>query len=265
AKALKFFLGLHCYIADPVGRAGDLTKARDAILGSIKKRHTVQRSIGAELLTSGLVAAFGDFTSHYALPGITKIGMFKETYEKKKADMNICLSYDAAELEEVEKAIGYDFTNKGLLALALTAPVKGDSGPDYDRLEYLGDAVLDVLAMLAWIDNGSVARSTIRADMTVCNMALHAVSIGAGLEKHIKKCGPKVKAEIETIKALYLEAKTTLPLNKPYWNQGPLCKTLGDVVESVLGAVFLDSGLRLPVAEGVFKRIHWPIVEKRLA
>ncbi|KAF9365372.1 hypothetical protein BGX34_010284 [Mortierella sp. NVP85] len=91
AKALKFFLGLHCYIADPVGRAGDLTKARDAILGSIKKRHTVQRSIGAELLTSGLVAAFGDFMSHYALPGITKIGMFRETYEKK-ADMDICLS-----------------------------------------------------------------------------------------------------------------------------------------------------------------------------
>ncbi|KAF9365373.1 hypothetical protein BGX34_010285 [Mortierella sp. NVP85] len=82
-------------------------------------------------------------------------------------------------------------------------------------------------------------------------MALHAVSIGAGLEKHIKKCGPKVKAEIETTKALYLEAKTTLPRNKPYWNQGPLCKTPEDAVESVLGAIFLDSSLKLLVAEEV--------------
>ena len=39
--------------------------------------------------------------------------------------------------------------------------------------------------------------------------------------------------------------------NKPYWKQGQLCKTLGDVVESVYGAVYLDFGLRLSAVKGV--------------
>ncbi|KAF9365374.1 hypothetical protein BGX34_010286 [Mortierella sp. NVP85] len=198
---------------------------------------------------SGLEAAFRHFVTQQALPGVTELGMFKDTYEKKKADMDIGLSYDAAELEEVEKAIGHHFKNKGLLALALTAPVKGDSSPNCDRLEYLGDVVLEVVAMMAWIDKGSGTRSAIRTEKTVCNLALQATCIEIGLDSHIKKCCPKDKAYIEAIKALYVQAKTSIPCNKPYWDQGLLCKTLGDVVESVLGAVFLDPSLKPPVTK----------------
>ena len=249
---------------DPVGGAGPLTTARDAQYASIKNRRHVNRSVGTEFLTSGLEAAFDDFASHHALPDITKLDVFRDKYKASKADSNISLAYDAAELAEVEAAIDYRFENKALLELALTCPVKGDSGPNYDRLEYLGDAVLDVVAVLAWIDEGSVARSGPKTELTVCNMALQAVSIAAGLDEHIKKCDAQDWANIRTIKAAYLQ-REPLSLNKPYWNQGLRSKTLGDVVESVLGAVFLDSGLKFPVAEAVFKRIHWPIVEKRLA
>lgn len=88
----------------------------------------MQRSVGAEFLTSGLEAAVGDFVSQHALSNITKLDVFRDMYKASKADTNICLPYDAAELAEVEAAIDYRFKNKGLLELALTSPVKGDSG-----------------------------------------------------------------------------------------------------------------------------------------
>lgn len=40
---------------------------------------------------------------------------------------------------------------------------------------------------------------------------------------------------------------------------------LTDLVESVFGAVFLDSGMRMCAVEAVFKRMFWPTVGTRLA
>ena len=46
----------------------------------------------------------------------------------------------------VEKLIGYEFNNKGLLEKALTHPSAVKKGePHYERLEFLGDAVLDIV------------------------------------------------------------------------------------------------------------------------
>ncbi|KAK3827530.1 MAG: ribonuclease III domain-containing protein [Benniella sp.] len=190
--------------------------------------------------------------------------MLRDAYQDSKADQNINLPHNEAELFPVEEAIGYHFKNKKLLELALTAPVKGDPGPDYDRLEFLGDAVLEVMAVIAWINEGSVARSGPKTENTVCNRTLQAVCIDTGLEDHIRRCDEDTEAKIGVLKASYPVLKLQSQ-NKPYWNQGPLAKTLGDVIESVYGAVFLDSGLRLSAVEGVFNRIHWPIVERRLA
>ncbi|KAK3827550.1 MAG: ribonuclease III domain-containing protein, partial [Benniella sp.] len=160
--------------------------------------------------------------------------------------------------------IDYKFKDRKLLELALTAPVKSQpSSPNYNRLEYLGDAVMEVVAIQVWMNKGVIAGAAKKTEDTACNRALQAVCIAAGLHNHIKKCEGK-KPRIKAIKAAYdvLEPKSP---NKAYWLQGAACKTLGDVVESVYGAVFLDSGLRLSAVEGVFKRIHWPIVERRLA
>lgn len=47
----------------------------------------------------------------------------------------------------VEKALGYRFKNPQLLFQALTHPSCHSSGGSYQRLEYLGDAVLDLMIM----------------------------------------------------------------------------------------------------------------------
>ena len=47
--------------------------------------------------------------------------------------------------EELERALGYSFADKHLLVVALTHPSAANPGdPHYERLEFLGDAVLDL-------------------------------------------------------------------------------------------------------------------------
>ncbi|KAF9352329.1 hypothetical protein BGX34_012209 [Mortierella sp. NVP85] len=262
AKFVKFALALHCYIKDPTGGPGPLTTSRREEVTKIMDRRNVNKLVGATYLTHGLESAFTKLMSHHPLPGITKWHMFKDAYEKSQADKHIGLPHDEAELAPVERILGYTFTNKGLLELALTAPVKRDRSPNYERLEFLGDAVLEMIGLQAWIDQGSITNAGQKTESTVNNLALQAVCINAGLQDCIRKCSKKDKKDIQALTASYASLRNS---NEAYWIQGLSCKTLGDVVESVCGAVFLDSELKLSAVEGVFRKIHWPIVERRLA
>ncbi|KAF9343507.1 Dicer-like protein 2, partial [Mortierella sp. NVP85] len=105
--------------------------------------------------------------------------MLRDAYENSQADKNISLPRNEAELALVERILGYTFTNKGLLELALTAHVKGDPSPSYERLEYLGDAALEMIAVQAWIDQGSLKYARQKTESTVNNRALQAVCINA--------------------------------------------------------------------------------------
>lgn len=227
-----------------------MTTSRDAALATISNRSDVRFLVGEALLTSGLEAAFSKFLSLHDIPGVANWKTIEEAYRNSKADKTISLPYDAEKLAQVEAIIGYHFTNKKLLELALTAPAKNRRGPDYNRPEYLGDAIMEVVAIWAWIDQGSVADAATKTEHSACNRALQAVCLAAGLQKHIKRCEGK-KPKIEAIAASYSKLKGS---NKAYWIQGALCKTLVVVMESVYGAVFLDSGLRLLAVEGFVKK-----------
>ena len=53
---------------------------------------------------------------------------------------------NASKISQVESILAYDFTDKTLLASALTHPSSFGSGiPHYDRLEFLGDAIIDII------------------------------------------------------------------------------------------------------------------------
>ena len=48
-------------------------------------------------------------------------------------------------IAQVESILSYNFTDKTLLASALTHPSSGSDIPNYDRLEFLGDAIIDII------------------------------------------------------------------------------------------------------------------------
>jgi len=72
---------------------------------------------------------------------------------------------ESSRIASAEQALGYHFERPGLLLQALThASVKSDTRPDYERLEFLGDAVLElvisehIFALQEGQDEGAMTR-----------------------------------------------------------------------------------------------------------
>jgi len=147
-------------------------------------------------------------------------------------------------LPDLEDRLGYRFRDPALLAEALTHPsalTEGRSpGPDYQRLEFLGDAVLQLgvslLLFRARPDAREGTLSFLRQEMvrreTVAEMARRA-----GLRGELI-AGTSVKSAGEI-------------------GEGSV---LADAMEAVLGAVWLDGGPE--AAFGILERLAGEIPEE---
>lgn len=127
-------------------------------------------------------------------------------------------------MNSVETRIGYSFQDRNLLEAALTHPSYGGDHhvEHYQRLEFLGDAVLELYVSEALfrayktMPEGKLTR--MRADL-VCEAALSQAALRLGLDEKIRvsvgeeRSGGRQKPSI-------------------------LC----DVMEAVIGAVYLDGG-----------------------
>lgn len=144
-------------------------------------------------------------------------------------------------LNNLEKALGYEFRNKALLQNALTHTsyaneVYKDSLHSYERLEFLGDSILGFVAadfLYKTFPNKHEGELTrIRAEL-VCEQTLAAVAKEIGLGDALllghgeSRNGGRTRASI-------------------------LC----DVMESVLAAAYLDGGF--DCAKGIVTRLILP-------
>lgn len=128
-------------------------------------------------------------------------------------------------IAELEQQLGYQFRDKSLIETALThtsyAYEKGVGS--YERMEYLGDAVLEMLiSELLYeshtaLSEGEMTR--LRA-CVVCEGTLAAVALEAGLDSYIR---------------LGHGEEQTGGRKRP--------SIIADVFESVLAAVYLDGGI----------------------
>jgi ribonuclease-3 len=126
---------------------------------------------------------------------------------------------------DLEKSLGYRFQNRELLEEALThRSLRGsaheNTGCDYERLEFLGDAVIEMITREHLLDcfptesEGQLTRRKIRL---VCSDNLAAIGAGLDLGKHVR-LGDGV---------------TECPMS-----------VISDVVESLIGAIYIDGGLQ---------------------
>lgn len=130
-----------------------------------------------------------------------------------------------------EEILGYRFRDASLLATALTAPAYRMMFPDSQdnqRLEFLGDAVLGLLAADALYRE---CPDSPEGGLTVrrCHMVSTA-ALCAAAQRH--------------------NLAPLLRRNKGAKELAPNAHTLADAVEAILGAVWLDGGLE--AARGVF-------------
>lgn len=170
----------------------------------------------------------------------------------------------SVDFDALEGALNIKFKDKGLLIESITHASRPSSGVScYQRLEFVGDAVLDHLITrhlffsytdlppgrltdlrAAAVNNENFARITVKH-----NLHLHLRHGSSALEKQIKDFVKEVQDE----------------LSKPGFNSFGLgdCKApkvLGDILESIAGAIFLDNGRNTAVVWKVFQPLLHPMV-----
>ncbi|MFM2344947.1 MAG: Ribonuclease 3 [Pseudomonadota bacterium] len=124
-------------------------------------------------------------------------------------------------MEDLQKKIGYSFKNKALLKQALTH--RSYSANHSERLEFLGDAVLDLL-ISTWLykdyenlSEGELSR--IRSNV-VCKEVLARIGQDMDLSSFVYLGAGELKSGGATKDSI-----------------------LADCVEAILGAIYLDNGL----------------------
>lgn len=132
---------------------------------------------------------------------------------------------------ELEERIGYRFRDRSLFLCAMThsSYINEHDGTCYERLEFLGDAVLEMVSSAYLYEHfpnmreGEMTR--LRAEL-VCEAALSAVARDLGLADYLR---------------LGRGEETGGGRGKP--------SILCDITESLIGAIYLDSGRDVSEAE----------------
>ncbi|KAJ5337920.1 hypothetical protein N7452_004648 [Penicillium brevicompactum] len=190
-------------------------------------------------------ASWEDYLSVYSLP----------SYQIQTADAfeeNLC--------EQVEH-LGYRFRYPRLLRSAFTHPSYPSAWakvPCYQRLEFLGDALLDMACVEhvfhrfpdrdpQWLTEHKMAM--------VSNKFLGALAVRLGLHKHLQHFSNAILANITNYTEELRVAEQEVKGEVDYWlstTDPPKC--LPDMLEAYLGAIFVDSGFDYTVIEAFFEK-----------
>ncbi|XP_023637272.1 ribonuclease 3-like protein 3 isoform X2 [Capsella rubella] len=159
-------------------------------------------------------------------------------------------------VQAAEKILNYSFVNKTLLKDALT-----QTSPLFDRLELLGDSVLEV-TFTNYIHNTypNLKLKEFRELRTanVSNEKFARVAVNHNLYQFLLRHNPSLFTKIkEFSEAVSKEADPV-----PYGGLVKAPKVLADIVESIAGAVYIDVNfdeLRLwEIFRGLFEPIYTP-------
>ncbi|KAL3848999.1 hypothetical protein ACJIZ3_010881 [Penstemon smallii] len=160
-------------------------------------------------------------------------------------------------LEEVEMIIGYTFKNRSLLHEAFTHPSYHKDCGSYERLEYVGDSVLSLLItkeQFSLYPNLPPGLLTPLRAANVDTEKLARVAVQHNFHRYIRLGTPILKKQIQA----FIDALPKHPLHSHGLINAP--KVLADVVESTVGAVFIDSDCSVDKTWEVASDLLKPII-----
>jgi len=156
----------------------------------------------------------------------------------------------------LQEKLQYTFRNGELLLEALTHPSFNElGGLCYQRLEFLGDAVMDLVTAThifhSFPSANSGQMSWMRAHL-ICNGTFAAIAVKRfSLQKYLLSNNVELsKAITEDVDVLESAPYEDVVQNS--WKYDPP-KVLGDIFESVIGAVFVDSGFDFDLTTNIAK------------
>ncbi|RDX61562.1 Endoribonuclease Dicer-like 2 [Mucuna pruriens] len=250
----------------PGDKSKSLLLKQELVSGRTSAYVRRMREIDFKIIADVVEALIGAFIStedeEAAITFINWIGIKVDTniipYERPR-------SIEPEQLEHVKllesQLNKYSFHDPYLLVEALThsSCKRPEIGRCYERLEFLGDAVLDnVMTMHFYKEYSNEKWSpkffTIMRSISVNNECYALSAIKAKLHKHIL-CGSVVENQI----AATMKGVEKLSLESTFgWElETYFCPVLADVIESIAGAIFVDSGYKKEV---VFQSIR-PLLE----
>ncbi|KAK9768192.1 Dicer-like protein 1 [Basidiobolus ranarum] len=171
--------------------------------------------------------------------------------------------------EEIEDLLDYKFQDPRILLEAFTHPsYPNPSTPCYQRLEFLGDAVLDFLVVSYIYDkytHSTPAEITNLKSASVSNTFLSVVSHSLGLHKHLVHFSSLLDMNITEFVNQLEKCKSQAEeqgSNNQYWLHLNPPKAIADLIESLFGAIFVDSKFSLPQVKKTFDQHIKPFLEK---
>ncbi|EFN77602.1 Endoribonuclease Dcr-1 [Harpegnathos saltator] len=185
----------------------------------------------------------------------------------------LCMMLDG--YEELEKSIGYKFRDSSYLLQAFThASYQPNRLTDcYQRLEFLGDAVLDYLITRHLYEDSrqhSPGALTDLRSALVNNTIFASLAVRCGFHKYFRHLSPGLSVVINRF--VRIQEENGHSISEEYYLIGKeeceeaedveVPKALGDVFESLAGAIYLDSGMSLDAVWSVYYTIMKSEIEQ---
>ncbi|KAG6865666.1 hypothetical protein C0991_000436 [Blastosporella zonata] len=156
---------------------------------------------------------------------------------------------------DLEESLGYTFHRREILLEAVTHPSVSltSGGPSYQRLEFLGDALLD-LVVLSYLykkfPNATSHQLALPKAKSTCSPALASLAVRRLKLHQILLVNSLDLTEAINAYVPLLQSTTGQEIVERGWKYDPP-KALSDVFESVMGAVLVDSAYNYDKATAV--------------
>ncbi|CAO3629586.1 unnamed protein product [Mucor hiemalis] len=218
------------------------------------------------------ILQWSDFQTKYD-KGLLAKREYMMRFQQKK--LNGCIigtvdtNTEPSDISRIEEILGYRFRTPSLATEALTHASCIDSNTgSYQRLEFLGDAVLDYCVTNYLFQTYSLAPPGILHDLrksSVNNEILSVLCIQLRLSGHIRHMSDRLVGAMKDFELECKEAQRRGVDVGEYWLNFNAPKVLSDVIESLLGAVFVDSQFDVNTINGLFERLIQPLVDKHIS
>lgn len=179
----------------------------------------------------------------------------------------LCRKYKGR-IENFETIFGYNFNDPSLLVQAFThASFKSKCTPSYERLEFLGDSILDYLVTQTLLastpeTHWTPGQLTSSRSALVNNTAFARLAIQYSFDLFVLHESMEVHTELARVR-LALDDEP----NMEFFDMiefDSVVKLLGDLFESVAGAVYLDSGCSLDTVWNAYYPMMKSSIQKEI-
>uniref|UniRef100_A0A8C9JE09 Endoribonuclease Dicer n=1 Tax=Panthera tigris altaica TaxID=74533 RepID=A0A8C9JE09_PANTA len=191
-------------------------------------------------------------------------------------DADKTLNHLISGFENFEKKINYRFKNKAYLLQAFThASYHYNTITDcYQRLEFLGDAILDYLITKHLYEDPRQHSPGVLTDLRsalVNNTIFASLAVKYDYHKYFKAVSPELFHVIDDFVQFQLEKKERQGMDSELRRSEEdeekeedieVPKAMGDIFESLAGAIYMDSGMSLEMVWQVYYPMMRPLIEK---